>query len=944
MPSPPSAAEIRRQFIDFFVQRASHVYVPSSPVVPHDDPTLLFTNAGMNQYKPIFLGQVDPHSPLAHLTRAVNSQKCIRAGGKHNDLDDVGRDTYHHTFFEMLGNWSFGDYFKAEAIQWAWELLTDIWGLDPDRLYATYFEGNKKLGLEADREAYDLWLKYLPATRVLPGNMKDNFWEMGDTGPCGPCSEIHYDFRPDDVRAKERGDVLVNADSESVIEIWNLVFIQFNRIGPTELEPLPANHVDTGMGFERITRVLQHKASNYDTDVFTSIFGAISTITGARLYAGGPDSLKDPIDTAYRVIADHVRTLTFAITDGAEPSNEGRGYVLRRILRRAVRYARQTLGAEEPILSRLVPTVAEQMGGAFPELRKDPAHVAAIIKDEEEAFARTLDHGLKLFEDAAANRAISAEEAFKLHDTYGFPIDLTQQMAGERGLDIDTDGFHRLMEEARERSRAGGAEDDGANKLLLTTKAVDSLKHLNVKPTDDAPKYDAKKTLARVAAIWNGSDLDENLVARNTRPTDRFAVILDKTNFYAEQGGQAADTGRMEVVSEARSSVKAAGDPGTFIVEDTRNCAGYVVHIGRISKGEIRVGDRVELRLDAQRRAAIAANHTATHLLNLALRNALGEHVDQKGSLVAPERLRFDFSHHGPLSGEEVSAIATGVRENIARDLPVHAQTADLDAARKINTLRAVFGETYPDPVRVVSIGPPVADLLAGPDNPAWMDASVEFCGGTHLPSTGPIKAFALVGEESVSKGVRRVVALTGVPAEAAIKLARDLAKRIDGAASLPDSHLGAELGAIGEEIDHAEIPLEAKAKLRVALGALQGRAKSAAKEAAQAGRQHAVDAAKRIAAEASGPVIVEQVPAGADRGAMLGARDTIRAKHEGAKVPDALIKQGLKAGDWVRAASQACGGKGGGKPDSAQGGGTDPSKLPDAIEAARAFVAQHAR
>ena len=959
---PPTSTQIRQQFIDFFSQRASHTYVPSSPVVPHDDPTLLFTNAGMNQFKPLFLGQADPHGPLASLTRAVNSQKCIRAGGKHNDLDDVGKDTYHHTFFEMLGNWSFGDYFKREAIQWAWELLTNVWGLDPERLYATYFEGNKSLAIDADREAYDLWLNYLPPGRILPGNMKDNFWEMGDTGPCGPCSEIHYDARPESMRKKVPGYELVNRESPDVIEIWNLVFIQFNRTGPTELEPLPAKHVDTGMGFERITRFLQGKDSNYDTDVFTPLFNVIQKATGARAYQGGPDSLHDPIDTAYRVVADHIRTLSFAIVDGAEPSNDGRGYVLRRILRRAVRFGRQTLGAEGPFLGQLVPTLVEQMGDVYPELRKNPDHIIAILTDEEEAFGRTLDHGIKLFDDAAKGRQrISAEDAFKLHDTYGFPIDLTELMARERGLTVDSVGFVKLMEEARERSRMG-TEEGVHNELLLNTKAVDSLHHMTVKPTIDAPKYDDKKLIARIDAIWNGSDFDENIKAANTRPTDRFAIIFDKTNHYAEQGGQVADTGRAQVVSEARSAARAAGaGAAEFIIEDVRNSAGYVVHIGRIAKGELRVGDRVELRVDRPRRKAIASNHTATHLLNLALRNTLGAHVDQKGSFVAPDRLRFDFSHNAPFADDEVARIVKAVRDNVAKNLTVYATTAALPDARKINTLRAVFGETYPDPVRVVSIGAPVADLLADPTNDIFMNTSVEFCGGTHLESTGPIESFALIAEESVSKGVRRVVALTGDLAAEAIANARGIAKRIDGATSLPDAHLATELAAISDEVDHTEIPLEAKAALRKALATLHDRAKSAAKQAARAGRDHAVDVAKQIAASASGPVIVEQVPAGADRQALMAAMDTVRAKHEGsaimllsadetegkvaivAQVPKALIGQGLKAGDWVRVASEACGGKGGGRPDSAQGGGTDPTKLPAAIEAARAFVSQHA-
>ncbi|HVZ94018.1 MAG TPA: alanine--tRNA ligase, partial [Phycisphaerales bacterium] len=765
-----SSDQIRRQFIDFFVERASHTFVPSSPVVPHDDPTLLFTNAGMNQFKPLFLGQVDPGSAMAKLKRAVNSQKCIRAGGKHNDLDDVGKDTYHHTFFEMLGNWSFGDYFKREAIQWAWELLTDIWKIDPDRLYATYFEGNKAQGLEPDREAYELWQKYLPKNRIIPGVMKDNFWEMGDTGPCGPCSEIHFDGRPDAERRATGGDSLVNRSHPNVIEIWNLVFIQFNRT-KEGLSPLPAKHVDTGMGFERITRVIQGKDSNYDTDVFAPLFAAIKQITKARDYTG---KLDDPVDTAYRVIADHARTLTFAITDGAEPSNEGRGYVLRRILRRAVRYGRQTLGVPGAFVCDLVPTVVESMGGFFPELKKNPQRVIKVIRDEEEAFGRTLTQGLAHFGRAAeGKKQVAAEDAFKLHDTYGFPIDLTQQMAEERGMTVDAAGFERLMEEAREKAR-GATRNTAEGPGALTTEAVASLKRMRVEPTEDADKFHGRKMRARIEAIWNGHDFDESLIASDTRPTDRFALIVDKTCFYAEMGGQVGDAGRIVLERSSRGTTGIGAGGGEFLVEDTRQTAGYVLHVGRALKGELRVGDEVEMRVDTPRRGAIAANHTSTHLLNHALRAVLGEHVEQKGSLVAPDRLRFDFSHSGPVKEEEARAIEQRVGEAIRANLEVFAEIAPIGQARTINGLRAVFGEAYPDPVRVVSIGAAVKSLLADPGSAAWRNYSVEFCGGTHLTRTGEAEAFALLSEEGVAKGVRRIIGVPGVFRRGKTALARE--------------------------------------------------------------------------------------------------------------------------------------------------------------------------
>ncbi|MFM9957825.1 MAG: alanine--tRNA ligase [Phycisphaerales bacterium] len=945
-----TAAQVRQDFIDFFVERARHKFVPSSAVVPHDDPTLLFANAGMNQFKPLFLGNVRPGSSLEGLTRAVNSQKCIRAGGKHNDLDDVGKDGYHHTFFEMLGNWSFGDYFKAESIEWGWELLTKVWGIDPNRLYATYFEGKKDAGLEPDREAYDLWRRHLPAGHIIPGNMKDNFWEMGDTGPCGPCSEIHYDGRSDADRAKVPGDTLVNQSHAEVIEIWNHVFIQFNREaapgGGGKLVPLPAKHVDTGMGLERVVRVLQGKNSNYDTDAFTPLFEAIQRVCKAAPYGGRWDSQSD---TAYRVIADHIRTLTFAITDGAEPSNEGRGYVLRSILRRAAYYGRQGFGITEPFVHQLVQTVVDTMGAFFPELKKNPDHVRRVIRDEEEAFGRTIRTGMELFDKAAQGKQqVAAEDAFKLHDTYGFPIGLTQRMAEDRGMTVDVAGFHVLMEQARELARSGG-KDDESSKLLLGTSAIARLKALNVKPTDDADKFHGRNIRARVLAIWNGHDFDESLHATNTRPTDRFAIVLDKTCFYAEMGGQVADTGHLAAV---------LGGATDFVVESVKNCGGYIVHIGQMKKGDLKVGAQVEARLDTAYRAAVAANHTATHLVNLALRAKLGDKVDQKGSLVSPERLRFDFSHGASLSEDDLSAVQQRVRAEIARDLPVYAEVTALAPAKAISGLRAVFGEAYPDPVRVVSIGATVAELLGDPASERWHEVSIEFCGGTHTTKTGEIGGFALVGEEAVSKGVRRVTALTGEAAKAAEALADGLSSRLRGAGELSDAHLGAEVASLGVEIDRAEIGLVRKGELRKLLSVLLERVKQVQKAAAGAGRDKAVALARETAEKSSGAVIVEMIAAGSDREALLSALDAVRSKRSEsavmlvsaddaekkvtivASVPPALVAKGLKAGDWVREASAAVGGKGGGRPDAAQGGGTEPGKALDAVRVARMFAA----
>jgi alanyl-tRNA synthetase len=946
-------ATVRSTYIDYFVKTCGHTFVPSSPVVPHEDPTLLFTNAGMNQFKPIFLGQAAPGSPMASWRRVANTQKCIRAGGKHNDLEDVGKDTYHHTFFEMLGNWSFGDYFKKEAVAWSFELLTKVFGLSRDRLYATYFEGNAALGLEPDLEVRDLWRQHLPADHILPGNMKDNFWEMGETGPCGPCTEIHYD-RIGGRNASSQ----VNKSDPDVIEIWNNVFIQYERLADRSLRGLPAKHVDTGMGLERLTSILQDKRSNYDTDVFAGIFRTIEELTGAPAYRGrlGADD-RNNVDTAYRVIADHIRTLTFALTDGALPSNVGRGYVLRRILRRAVRYGRQMLSAKPGFFARLVPTVVDEMGSAFPELRKNPDRVIEIIRDEEDSFGRTLDRGIKIFGDLAADLSsrkqtvVPGSEAFKLYDTFGFPVDLTALMASERGLTVDMESYEAERKKAEDISKAGAKGSAGDGRPVLDQDAAARLKALNVGPTDDQAKFEDKAVRARIRAVWNGHNFDE--VARAQSSIKLVGLVLDRTNFYAEMGGQESDHGRI-------LDPKLGGTGGEFRVEHVSTFGGYVLHVGHVVHGDFRVGETVECHVDRSRRVPIENNHTATHLLNFALRKALGDHVDQKGSHVGPERLRFDFSHTGPVTAEQAGQIERTVSEQISRDLTVYAQPAELGAAKRINGLRAVFGETYPDPVRVVAIGQPVMDLTASPEAAMWRELSVEFCGGTHAPTTGRLSAFALVGEEAVAKGVRRVTALTGEQASQAMKAAEELRARLQHAASLPDEALGRALLEIGQAVDQAVIPLAKKASLRHDISLLQERVKAAAKAAGALKRDAAVRDAKALAASASTAneqVIVGVVDAGDDRQALQAAVKTITdtcpraavmllsvvepASGEPGKVavvaavPSALHGK-LKAGDWLRDATAILGGKGGGKADSAQGGGTDTTKVKEAIVAAR--------
>ncbi|MFT5422651.1 MAG: alanyl-tRNA synthetase [Phycisphaerales bacterium] len=951
-----SASAVRQRFLDFFEKR-SHTPVPSSTTVPTNDPSLrdTFANAGMNQYKPIFLGQVQPGSYLEGLTRATNTQKCIRAGGKHNDLDDVGKDTYHHTFFEMLGNWSFGDYFKAETIEWAWQFFTNELGLDPTRLYASYFGGDEQTGLEPDHEAKNLWLRHLPPGHVLPFGMKDNFWEMGETGPCGPCSEIHYDR----VGGRDASS-LVNADDPNVLELWNLVFIQYERLEGGKLRSLPAKHVDTGLGLERIVSVLQDKPSNYDTDLFTPIFDALQKATGARAYSGKlGDEDTDGIDEAYRVIADHARCLTIAITDGGTPSNEGRGYVLRRILRRAVRYGRQKLGANEGFLADLVPVVVEILGDAFPELKKNPRRVAGIIREEETSFGKTLEKGIGLFEEFASESkgVISGADAFKLYDTYGFPFDLTQLMAQERGLTVDLAGYEAAMAEQQKRSRAGGRKAE-TDKLNLGPEDLARLATLQVKPTDDSHKFHAREIRATVKAIWNGHNFDDH-ARQASASAHQICVVLDRTNFYAEMGGQVADHGRVVIIKEHKG-INDSISGGEFRVEDVRSFGNYIGHIGRVCKGELRVGDGVVLHIDANHRHQVSANHTATHILNHKLRTILEADCDQRGSLVASDKLRFDFAHNSGVDAEQLAQIEEFVCDEIEADLPVYAEPAPLEKARSIAGLRAVFDETYPDPVRVVSIGNPVGDLLASPSDKRWPGYSAEFCGGTHLQRTGEAGQFALISEEGIAKGIRRITAVTGVAAQAAIAAADRLATDLAAAETASETELPAVAKELAEEIDLLTLPAARKARLKAKLETLQDRVKKAQKGAAANRAAQAQQQAQQIAATArSNPdqVVISTIELGPDRKALEAAMSTVESACPTqavmllstdpdspkvavlACVPKSLVDRGLRAGDWIRETTAALGGKGGGRPERAQGGADSNTNLKEAIAVARHFA-----
>nr|GMD56592.1 alanine--tRNA ligase [Ipomoea batatas] len=952
MGSQPTAAglewparKVRDTFLQFFESK-DHKCVQSSPVVPHNDPTLLFANAGMNQFKPIFLGTVDPNTELGKMKRACDTQKCIRAGGKHNDLDDVGKDTYHHTFFEMLGNWSFGDYFKTEAIQWAWELLTEVYKLPGDRIYATYFGGDEKSGLPADTEAKELWLKFLPPERVLPFGCKDNFWEMGDTGPCGPCTEIHFD------RIGNRDAAsFVNNDDPTVIEIWNLVFIQFNREADGSLKPLPAKHVDTGMGFERLTSILQNKMSNYDTDVFLPIFDAIQKTTGARPYSGkvGSDDV-DKIDMAYRVVADHIRTLSFAIADGSCPGNEGREYVLRRILRRAVRYGTEVLNVEQGFFNRLVRVVVDVMGDVFPELKQHEAHIRDTIAAEETSFGKTLLHGIEKFKKAAQDvqgKLFSGQDAFVLWDTYGFPLDLTQLMAEERGLMVDIEGFNVAMDAARERSRsAQNKNTSGA--IVMDADATAALHKKGIAVTNDIFKFTwFQDHETEIKAIYTGSEFLGSASAG-----DEVAIILESTSFYAEQGGQIYDTGSLESAA------------GSFQVHNVQIYGGFVLHIGSFNGDDSKfcVGDKVICKVDYDRRTLIAPNHTCTHMLNFALREVLGNHVDQKGSIVLPEKLRYDFSHGKPVKDEELRKIESIVNEQIKAELDVFSKEATLTDAKRIKGLRAVFGEVYPDPVRVVAIGRKVEDLLTNPENDEWLSISAELCGGTHISNTREAKAFSLISEEGIAKGVRRVTAVTTIRAFEAMELASSLEQKVKEASTAEESLLEEKVTSLNALVERAHIPAVKKADLKKELSKLQTQVIQAKKKIALENSQKVLKAASEMSEVASShgkTYCVLRVSVGLDTSAV---REAVVKVMEQKVMPvlifstdeaanKVLVCAGvpeksdscrqLNVKDWLNAALKPLGGKGGGgKGGLAQGQATGLSHIDDAMDVATSFAA----
>ncbi|EPE24212.1 Class II aaRS and biotin synthetase [Glarea lozoyensis ATCC 20868] len=947
-PQKWTAPVVRKTFLDFF-EKKGHTVVPSSSVVPHSDPTLLFTNAGMNQFKPIFLGTVGKTDDMAQWKRAVDSQKCIRAGGKHNDLDDVGKDGYHHTFFEMLGNWSFGDYFKEGAIGMSWELLTKVYGIDPDRLYVTYFEGDEASGLEPDLEAKELWKKVgVAEDHILPGNMKDNFWEMGETGPCGPCSEVHYDR----IGGGRNAAHLVNMDDPNVLEIWNNVFIQYDRQKDRSLKTLPAKHIDTGLGYERLVSVLQDKLSNYDTDVFSPLFAKIKEVTGARDYTDkyGKDDV-DGIDTAYRVIADHIRLLTFAISDGGVPNNEGRGYVVRRVLRRGSRYARKYFNAEiGAFFSKILPALVEQMGEQFPEIVKKQDDVKEILDEEEEAFARTLDRGEKMFEKYAASaiksntKKLSGADVWRLYDTFGFPEDLTKIMAEERGLETDDAEIKIAQEKAREASKH--VKEAAHTFAKLDVHQIAELDKLNVPRPDDEAKFSKGDTTGKVQLIYDGENFlktTEGLPAQKT-----FGILLDKTNFYAEQGGQVYDTGKMII-----------DDVAEFKVLDVQAYGGYIVHNGYLEYGQLKAGDEVICEYDELRRQPIRNNHTGTHILNHALREHLGDDINQKGSLVDQDKLRFDFSHKTQVSNAELKKIEDSSNSYIKQNCRVYYQDVDLETAKGIEGVRAVFGETYPNPVRVVSVGVEVEVLLAEPRNPEWRKVSVEFCGGTHVEQTGLIKDLVIVEESGIAKGIRRIIAYTGDAAHEVQRLAIEFGKKISTLEQLPyGPEKEQQVKAMQQDLNNLTVSTLTKEELKTHFTKVQKSVLDEQKKKQKAESKTALDTVTAYFAEnKDSNIYVGQLPISANPKAINDVLNHYKTKSKdktvylfggstaestvvhGVYVGTEHASKGVTAESWAASVSEVVGGKSGGKEPTRTGQGTKPESIGDAVDLATKWL-----
>ncbi len=874
-----TAQEIRSRFLDFFKSKGHHI-VPSAPMVIKNDPTLMFTNAGMNQFKDLFLGEAAIKFP-----RVADTQRCLRVSGKHNDLEEVGIDTYHHTMFEMLGNWSFGDYFKEEAIDWSWELLTEVYKIPKENLYVTIFGGDEKEGLPKDQEAYDFWKKHVSEDRILLGSKKDNFWEMGDTGPCGPCSEIHADCRTEAEKKAIDGKSLVNADHPQVIEIWNNVFMQFNRLKDGSLQPLPAKHVDTGMGLERLVRILQGKTSNYDTDIFQPLIQLIAQKSG-KSYQGdaAPGDANWGTDVAMRVMADHIRAIAFAIADGQLPSNTGAGYVIRRILRRAVRYAYTNLEFKEPFLNQLIPVLAKQFDGVFPELIAQQDFVQKVVLEEEMSFLRTLATGVQRFERYAADQQIIAGDfAFELYDTYGFPIDLTELMAREKGLKVDMDGFQKALAVQKDRSRAATAIDTSDWVMVNEGEEVEFV------------GYDSTQAKSKILKYRKVS----------AKGKEQFQLVLDRTPFYAESGGQVGDTGVL------------ATENDQLVITDTKKENGLIVHFADTLPKNLQA--EFTAKVDAQKRNETAANHSATHLLHAALKQVLGSHVNQKGSLVNEEYLRFDFSHFAKVSDEEISQIESivnqKIRENIAlqeeRNVP-YQQALD-------SGVTALFGEKYGDFVRVITFND---------------QFSKELCGGIHVKATGEIGYFKIISESAVAAGVRRIEAITGIQAEKMIHEQGQVIQQLKGLLKNPKDLLAAVEALVHE---NAQLNKELEKSI---LEKASGLKTELAKQVQQInGINYLAQKVNLPNAEAIKTLAYSLKDIISDLFLVLAAEIDGKPNLT-VMISDNLVKdKGLHAGNIIRELAKEIEGGGGGQPFYATAGGKNAAGLTQALQKAKTFI-----
>ncbi|CAH0145338.1 Alanine--tRNA ligase [Pedobacter sp. Bi27] len=871
-----TAKEIRQAFLSFFESKQHHV-VPSAPIVVKNDPTLMFTNAGMNQFKDLFLGEA-----AIKYSRVADTQRCLRVSGKHNDLEEVGIDTYHHTMFEMLGNWSFGDYFKKEAIAWSWELLTEVYKIPKEKLYVTYFEGDKKEGLEKDQEAYDLWKQYVDESHILPGNKKDNFWEMGDTGPCGPCSEIHVDCRTDEEKALVDGATLVNADHPQVIEIWNNVFMQFNRLKNGSLQSLPAKHVDTGMGFERLVRVLQEKTSNYDTDVFQPMIQFIAEKSGIKY---GAD---EKTDIAMRVMADHIRAISFVIADGQLPSNNKAGYVIRRILRRAVRYAYTFLNFKEPFLNQLVPLLAEQFKGVFDELISQQDFVQKVVLEEEVSFLRTLSTGIQRFEKyQASNDVVEGNFAFELSDTFGFPIDLTELMAREKGWSVDLVGYEQALKKQKDDSRAATAIDTGDWIVVNTEEQSEFVGYDDLEIETEILKYRKVKAKGK----------------------EQYQIVLRQTPFYAESGGQVGDTGRLEDHSRQ------------FWVDitDTKKENGLTVHFTDI------LPDNLEGKfwavVDEDKRVLTEDNHSATHLLHAALKQVLGKHVNQKGSLVNADYLRFDFSHFAKVTDEELAQIEVIVNQKIRQNIKLKEQRNVPYQDAIESGVTALFGEKYGDFVRMITFDD---------------HFSKELCGGTHVKATGQIGSFKIVSESAVAAGVRRIEAITADKAE---QYFLDQRKEL--------GHLKALLNGSKDLSASVQALLDENAKLKKEI-------EKSTIERVNTLKHEIVHHVRGINGINLIAKHIDLQSADAVKNLAFSLKDMVdnlflvfTTEIDGkpgitVMLSDHLVKKGLNASNIVRELGKEIQGGGGGQPFYATAGGKNPSGLKVVLEKAESFIPHH--